>query len=238
MIPRRKSLTSGPGISEARLLTAAYRYFASVNPNPERIGCPATIRIAQLARRQTIASDEMNELQHIASCSPCFTEYHSVRSAWKRRRHLIVGAALVAASILVVTIGLLFHDRAVPPSVSPVVRLQEGTEEQWMDMAVDLRAFAVTRGAARQSRPITLARRLLRLELQLPIGSPPGEYLAVIENMKNTKLFETRATASIRQYVTTAQVDVDLRSFPPGAYKLALGRAGTVSWRTYPVEIR
>lgn len=139
---------------------------------------------------------------------------------------------LVAASILVVTIGLVFHDRAASPSVLPVVRLEEGTDEQWVDMAVDLRAFAVTRGAAPQSPRSPLLGDYSNSSLQLPIGSPPGEYLAVIENMKNTKLFEARATASIRQYVTTAKVDVDLRSFPPGAYKLAsVGKERSVGER-------
>lgn len=237
MTPRR-NLTRTPGISEARLLAAARRYFAAINPNPDRVGCPTAIRIAQLARSRTIASDEMSELQHIASCSPCFTEYHSVRSAWKKRRHLVIAGGLLAASIAVVAVGLAFHDRPAPPSVPPIADVQKGRQEQPVGVVVDLQALAVTRGAAAKSSSISLARRLLRFELQLPMGSPAGEYLVVIEDTKNTKVFEARITASIRQYVTTAQVDVDLRGFSPGVYKLVLRREGTVGWKTYPLEIR
>jgi hypothetical protein len=43
--------------------------------------------------------------------------------------------------------------------------------------------------------------------------------------------------AVIRNYITTLQTALDLRSLPPGAYQLALRRQGD-EWRMFPAGLK
>ena len=60
-------------------------------PNPQRIGCPGTLVIRDLALRSArLEIVQNNDWEHVTHCSPCYAEYleitNELRSATDDRR--------------------------------------------------------------------------------------------------------------------------------------------------------
>ena len=215
-----------PGVSEERFLRAAREYSRSAFPNPDRVGCPGRNRLEALARDHCRPTDEAEDVQHVATCSPCLTEYETIRRTWKRQR-TVTAASLVAASLAIVAVASFFLlGRYSAPQRVP-------------KQLVDLRPFESFRGAAPGSPgPVILRRENLVLVILLPIGSGEGQYVLRLLDASGRTRIETTGNAMIKNYVTTVEAQFDLRSLPKSRFTLAVRRAAALASTSYPVEIR
>ena len=215
-----------PEVSEERFLRAAREYARSAFPNPDRVGCPGRSRLEALARDKGRPTDDAEDVQHVATCSPCFTEYETIRRTWKRQR-TVTAAALVAASLAIVAVASFFLlGRYSAPQRVP-------------KQLVDLRPFESFRGAAPGSPgPVILRRENLVLVILLPIGSGEGQYVLRLLDASGRTRIETTGNAMIKNYVTTVEAQFDLRSLPKGRFTLTVRRAAALASTSYPVEIR
>ena len=85
---------------ERRLLDALGRGLLKDFPNPERSGCPGPDVLKKIASR-TMPLDEAEKwLDHLGSCSPCYSDFSEFRKSHELRKKRILLA--IAASILVV----------------------------------------------------------------------------------------------------------------------------------------
>lgn len=229
-----------PGISEAEFLGAAREYIKAGYPNPDRKGCPARKRLTILARRTQTPLNE--ELDHIATCSPCFVEYHAIRNAWKRRRALLVRTAVAAAATAAVFSAILFfrhHPTTVAHLPATPVEIAKGTREK---RTIDLRPYEKVRGESQSAPqpsgiPLRFERSNLDLTIQLPIGSEEGRYAFDLFNSNGVLQFEVLGDAIIKDYITTAQVVFDLRNLMPGRFTLTIRRTTRFAATSYPIEI-
>ena len=103
---------------------------------------------------------------------------------------------------------------------------------------LDLRKFVVRRSeqAAEPLAPVSLPVGLVDLTLLLPVGSEPGAYDIQLLDSDLKSRAAARGVGEIRNYVTTIQAKVDLRSVPKGAYQLAIRREGD-DWRMFPATV-
>src|SRR5438552_19168078 len=111
-----------PGVSEERFLRAARRYVETAYPNPDRVGCPGRERLEAIAHRKCSPADHMHDIDHIATCSPCFVEYQAIRTAWKRKRAALAATGVAAAVMVAAFSGIfVLGDRGAPASKPPAV---------------------------------------------------------------------------------------------------------------------
>ena len=233
-----------PGVSEERFLRAARRYVETAYPNPDRVGCPGGQRLAAIAQRKCSPTDQMHDIDHIATCSPCFVEYQAIRKAWKRTRAVLAATGIAVAVVVAAFSGIfLFGDREAPGSRPSAVKPAEIAKEIHRKQVVDLRPYERFRGEGgaepRKGRgPMILERTIVDLTIQLPVGSEEGRYFFELIDASGIPRLETSGAAVLRDYVTTAQVLFDLRGLSPGSLTLTVRRAGQVERALYPVEVR
>ena len=207
------------------------------NPNPTRAGClPREVLIA-LAHRARPIGDPSYE--HLTKCSPCYREFRALQVAQAPQRP--AGAfrwVAAAAAVLVAIVGAWFffvaQDRAAP--TDQVARQNSPTSE--LRTELDLRQYAVTRSADKQTDrpPLPLYRGRLSVTILMPVGSEPGLYeIQVLDSELKSRASAT-GQAEIRNYITTLQSTIDLRSLPPGNYQLAVRRPGE-DWQLFPARI-
>jgi hypothetical protein len=214
-----------PGVSEERFLRAAREYARSAFPNADRVGCPGRNRLKALAHDRCRPADEAEDVQHVATCSPCFAEYETIRRVWRRQRTVAAGALIAACLAIIGVAGFFFFGRSRTPQPFP-------------EQLVDLRPFESFRGAAPGSpSPIVLRRENLMLVILLPIGSGEGQYVLRLLDASSATRIETTGNAMIKNYVTTLEAPFDLRSLPPGRFTLTIRRAASLASTSYPVEI-
>lgn len=221
-------LTSGDDIDKV---------LGQANPNPTRTGCPPREVLIALARRERPIGDPAYE--HLTKCSPCYREFRALQGAQAPQRP--VGAfkwVAAAAAVLVTLVGGWFffvaQDRAVP--TDQVARQESQTPE--LRTELDLRQYAVTRSDQTKGDrpPIPLPRGRLSVTILMPVGSEPGSYeIQVLDSELKSRASAT-GQAEIRNYITTLQSTIDLRSLPPGTYQLALRRRGE-DWELFPARI-
>ena len=70
---------------EQRLLRIATDSLRSDFPNPERHCCPGSEALQAIAGRHLEFPEADDIVDHIATCSPCFLEYHAIRRRSRRR---------------------------------------------------------------------------------------------------------------------------------------------------------
>jgi hypothetical protein len=233
-----------PDADEDRLLRAARDRVRSAYPNPGRAGCPGRKRLEALARDECRPADEVDDLKHVVTCSPCFAEYDAIRTGWRRRRSRTLAGVAATAVAVMVSIGVFFlnHRTAVihaPPATTTAEVARGETRKQ----VLDLRPFETFRGVTPSEHqplpaPPTLERANLLLTVQLPIGSYEGRYLFTVVDSDQKARLETPATAVMKDHVTTAEVQADLRSLPPGRFTLQVRRDGAFATTSYPIEVR
>ena len=87
-----------------RLAAAVQQTILQNFPNPERLGCPGTARLRDVAARQEIVEDAAWE--HITHCSPCYREFLREKERLRgSRKFARTRTAMAAAAVLVVLIG-------------------------------------------------------------------------------------------------------------------------------------
>jgi hypothetical protein len=67
------SMTETPREKYERLRKAVQDAILNDYPNPDRVGCPKTAEIREVAFREELTKDDLWE--HITRCSPCYAEF-------------------------------------------------------------------------------------------------------------------------------------------------------------------
>lgn len=209
--------------------------FRTSFPNPERKDCPGTAKLRAIARKKLPIQDPA--IDHVGSCSPCFSELQDIRKDIRRKRVLWV-AAVITASIIIVVVALGYGPPRTPASDGTVHTKIERTAQA---AALDLRNFSVVRGISPFPAPhldtLQLNRSLLDLTIQLPIGTEEGPYEVEIRKDGQSPLTTAKGTARIEDHITTLRVQIDTSHIPPGDYRLAV-RHADFDWRYYSVTLR
>jgi hypothetical protein len=237
----RKSASNDivPGVSEERLVQAGRDYAASAFPNPDRIGCPGRECLEALARRT--AMPDGDDIDHLVTCSPCFIEYQTILKASKQKRAVIIGTLVAAALALIVFFGVVISRRLATP-ITPAKQPVEA-QKQILKAVIDLRPFERVRGdspSAVRSRPSlpVLDRADLLVTIQLPTGSPEGQYFFQLLDSSGSPRAEASGDAVIKDFVTTVEAPFDLREIPAGHFTLAVRRTVALGSASYAVEVR
>jgi hypothetical protein len=210
-------------LSDDALLDTIY---SSVEPNPDRVGCPPRDALRELAARTRSLSDPLWD--HVMECAPCRTD---VREMGRGRAIEPVRApkrsfGLVAAAVLVLGIGLglwmLTRGPGTPTSITG-----------------DLRQYALLRSDRPQpSEPaFDLPPGLVQLTLVLPNGSEPGAYDIEVRGAGGRAVATGSGHATLQDFITRLESRIDLRSAPRGPSQLAIRRTGE-DWQLFPVQIQ
>jgi len=211
---------------ERRILDVLGRSLLKDFPNPERIGCPGPDVLERIASHDMPLSEAEKWLDHLGSCSPCYTDFKQLQQADASRRRRMVLA--IAAGILVavaVTGWTLFHKRTETLSAQTAV--------------VDLRDRSIARGSEPNPSepPLEISRRASHLNIYLPLGSSDGQYDVRILASQDRVLLSTNGSGSGQQGLTSLVVDVNLSSASRGLYVLQLRKADS-GWATYPLRVK
>ena len=67
---------------EQRLLDALGRGLLKEFPNPERRGCPGVDVLKRIASRTMPLNEADRRLDHLGSCSPCYSDFSEFRGAY------------------------------------------------------------------------------------------------------------------------------------------------------------
>ena len=212
--------------------------FARANANPTRVGCPTRDVLIELAHKNRPISDSAYE--HLAKCSACYREFRGFQQTTHRTPLRRAAWVAAAAAVIIIAAGAAWflspsrRERGTLPQ--PSVQESQVAERR---MEVDLRKYSVTRNEQqkRETGPVSLARARSDLTILLPVGSEPGGYEIQVLDSGLRSQASASGEAAIRDYVTTLQSTIDLRSLSPGAYQLALRRHGE-DWRLFPAEVK
>lgn len=68
------------------IIDAAIDLFRSGFPNPERDGCPSAIAISTAAR-SGLKPANVDVLEHLTCCSPCFVQFERALVGAKKTKH-------------------------------------------------------------------------------------------------------------------------------------------------------
>jgi len=79
----RRALPADIEPGEEELIEAFDRWVHENHPNPERIGCPGGLALAELVVADTKFEDEYT-LKHIGQCAACLDELTELRLQFKR----------------------------------------------------------------------------------------------------------------------------------------------------------
>jgi hypothetical protein len=222
----------------ALLQTAALHAY----PNPDRIGCPGRDVLNEIAASH-VPSAHLG-YEHVKTCSPCLGEMLElrgetirVRRARARKARVFWFAAVAAALVIGVVLGLVFMPRK--PSMNElqaqVVVHGNGNlkEEPWVGV-LDYRNSAPQRGGSSvATNPPVLARSTRELFILLPTGSQDGAYTLEFRNPKSVDIAVARFQAETStEHGRPAMLvgKVDLSRLPSGSYVVAWRRDRSDHW--------
>jgi hypothetical protein len=226
---KEERLLNAKGYSERderRVLDALGRGLLKEFPNPERTGCPGSEVLKKIASHEMPLADAEKWLDHLTSCSPCYTDFCQFQAGFKRQR---TGKFLaIAASILIVagvTSWALFFRQKGPVVTETAV--------------LDLRNRSVPRGGEPNpgEQPLELSRRVKQLDIYLPLGSAEGAYEVRITTTAGNEIFTTRGAASLKDGATSIETVVGLSSLSSGQYVLQVRRPNS-EWNSYALMLR
>jgi len=223
------------GREDQRVFEAGRRYFSTAFPNPNRVGCPGTEVLRDIAFRKVDRSTAKQWHTHLMQCSPCFVEYVAFRDQ-ARRLHMMRRVA-TAAAIAIVCVGLWFAYRAGIFHPSRTVQVAHG-KITYLPKHANLRDLAPLRGAeGKPLPPLEFARDYVDLTLDLPIGNEPGQYDVEIAEQLDQPLVTATGTASLMNGVAELEVKLNLITLHPGLYYLAVRQPGQ-SWAPFTVLLK
>ena len=224
---------------ENRLLSAARRVLLTGGfPNPERTGCPGADTLRDIASRRIGLAQSEDWIDHIGSCSPCFTEYDAFRKSRIKQRRIRL-SAIAAGIALVITIGAwawLGNWRILRSKQHNITETREA--EVFQPYVLDLRDWLVLRGVEEPpKRPLLkLPRARLSLAIYLPVGSEPDNYEMAISDPTGKQLVAGTGSAQLENHITVLRVRTDLRKLKAGDYVMGI-RERNNSWYHYPIVL-
>jgi hypothetical protein len=182
-----------------------------------------------------------DDIDHLVTCSPCFIEYQTILKASKQKRAVIIGTLVAAALALIVFSGIVISRRLATP-ITPAKQPVEA-QKQVLKAVIDLRPFEQVRGdsprdvRSRLSLPVVDRANLL-VTIQLPTGSPEGQYFFQLLDSSGSPRVEASGNAVIKDFVTTVEAPFDLREIPAGRFTLTVRRTVALGSASYAVEVR
>jgi hypothetical protein len=211
---------------EQRLLNALGRGLLKEFPNPERSGCPGADVLKRIASRTMPLNHAEKWLDHLGSCSPCYSDFSQFRRAYESRRKRTLLA--MAASILVAAcIGgwflLQMHNEALIAQT----------------VVLDLRNRSQPRGTEpNPTEPPLVVNHVARhWNIYLPLGSKEGTYeIRVISDSEGLLLTAT-GEAALASGITSLPVEVNLGSRNPGRCSLEI-RNIAGEWNSFALILR
>jgi hypothetical protein len=206
-------------------------------PNPERVGCPGSKVLEDLARDRIDLRDAKDWILHLGCCSPCFIEYTTFRQQARKRKRVEYALAMAAMVALFVVGGWLWRALRFPgiggkPNVPSVAKYQPVT--------LDLRNRIVLRGEQPPSAPtgpIQLPRGSLDLKIFLPVGSEAGKYEVRVSPRLGKTVVTATGSAVIHSGITVLKVKLDTLRLNSGNYVLGIGQPGEAT-NFYPLLVR
>lgn len=210
---------------EKRVLNLLARGLSREFPNPQRVGCPGPAILRSIALHKLTLSEAESWLDHLSSCSPCFTEFSEIRKEASRRERTLMWLVAAAMVLLAVTGWVWVRSRPSGQTAAVVI--------------LDLRGRAAVRGGNpphSSQPPLEVPRNATTLNLELPIGSNEGAYDVALLSNSGAELFRTSATAKLEDHVVILRADVDLAGISPGLYFLGLRRPG-LEWLRFPIRV-
>jgi hypothetical protein len=226
---QRESDLNAKGYSERdekRILDALGRGLLKEFPNPDRAGCPGSDVLRRIASHEMPLAVAEKWLDHLTSCSPCYSDFSQFQAATQRRRTRTLLA--IAASILIVACvaGWALLSRQREPLVAQTAVL-------------DLRNRSIPRGTESNPAepPLEINHTATHWNIYLPLGSSEGQYDIRIVTPSGESLMGISGTAQLKDHVTVLQVVANLPSTSPGQYVLQVRRVG-LEWNSYKVLLR
>lgn len=236
-MPRTISLVAE---SQVRQILAQLRQHVLIGfPNPRRDGCPDHATLRAMAFRVKTLQLSSHLVSHVASCSPCFRDYSSLRKSVKHQRitKIMVG---IAASLLIAAGIFVLRPRPEdqnPPSPPPIAQTPVPTPTPVATVVVNLASLVRTRGQGTANTDrVTLPAKRLRVKFLMPIGSEPGRYEVQIIRSGGDVVIDTAATAGINDGVTSFEVEVPLETLKSSSLTLLVRPPG-LTWQRYPIYV-
>jgi hypothetical protein len=214
-----------------RLAAAVQQTILQNFPNPERVGCPGTARLRDVAARQEIVEDAAWE--HITHCSPCYREFLDEKERLRgSRKFARTRTAMAAAAVLVVLIGFggyMLRSGRIGGTA------QIAPEPATLDLK---ESSGVRRDAKTLERAVpVLPRRKLELTVVLPFGSEAGAYQFRLVDGEGRVLTSGEGAATIVSGTTTMKAMLNTSELREGDYRFAI-RQAALDWIIYPVRLR
>ena len=200
-------------------------------PNPERVGCPGTAVLNQLAARELPV--DHSAYGHVMECSPCYQELMDIRSARSyvpskphnpSFPHLSSSRRIWALAV----VGGAFCALAAYYVISPPWDKTHSIQE--IALNVDLQHWTVFRSDIPEKlrEPLVFPRQRLDLTISLPVGSEDGEYdVQIASTPDGPALASSHGTARLEDHTETLRARLDVSSLPFGRYSIDIRRSGS-----------
>jgi hypothetical protein len=200
------------------------------------LDCPEASTLQAIAGRRLSFPDVDDLIDHIATCSPCFTAYSAYRKEYcsrqNRARYLFVVAFLtVVLAAWYFGHGVLWPTQRTTEQASEVTPLTAVLD--FHDRTSERSDQTPPQGS--QEVP-HLRRSLLNVQIRLPLGTEDGQYSLQLRNNFGSIAVQTMGTATFDGIFETLSARIDLRPVEPGQYTLAM-RNGASSWREFSVFV-
>jgi hypothetical protein len=196
-------------------------------PNPDRVGCPGTEALRQLAARQLPVDHPA--YSHVMECSPCYQELMDMRAAMPVEsspdaplgplRSRWIWAFAVVAGVLICA-ALAYY------GFSPRSRTSSTQE---VALNVDLQRWTVFRNdtPGKPRPPLEFPRQRLDLTFTLPVGSEDGDYDVQIASVPDgPALVSGHGMARLEDHNEILRTRLNANSLTPGNYSLEIRRLG------------
>lgn len=234
--------------------------YMTVNPNPERKGCPEPKVLRDVAIHRNIGTPEQFEaiMDHLTKCSACVRDHMAFVEEYqekKKRNQQIKRTLLGLVAVLVISLAIwaVWLRPKQEIAVNPPAPKQQESENpvapdtgnhknnppqiaQLESVTIDIPAKL--RGSAETGNTIVLNRGKLNAEFRMPIGSPEGKYKLRIVDNSGKALLAVERTASKVNGITSFRSHMDASSLSPGGYKLSIQEPDVVGWTDYPLIIK
>jgi hypothetical protein len=206
----------------------------TAHPNPERVGCPGTATLVEMAARRRPWEHPAHE--HVSQCSPCLKEmlhlrdHHGKKRSWSNKWFL---SAIAAALMVGIYIPLAIHQHnvkidALGQAHAAVMNFATG----------NILRGAPSGESAVVSNVQTYPRERLVLTVSLSRGSEGGEYDFHVLGPNGDVLIARVGHASIARGLTTFTTDVDFSSLTSGSYHARVRHRPFGDWQDLTIQTK
>jgi len=214
------------GKEDQRLLDLLEQGVSRDFPNPERVGCPGSSVLRDVAFRKLGLAEVKQLLQHLGACSPCFQEFSGFRkeaASQRRRKYAFSGAA----AVLIFAVAAWLWVRTLQPG--------RATDTEILDLR-GLLAAVGQNPEQTDEHPLELHRWVKHLILDLPFGGDDEEDEVALLSETGAPVLGSRGTAHLENQTVVLRLDMDVSKVRPGRYYLGVRHPGT-DWTRYPVHV-